>query len=129
METVFSYCNEFDREGEQKFMKIRLNSVVLGIVLASMALTGCSLYRVDVQQGNVIKESQVQQLKPGLSREEVRNLLGTPALADPFHVSRWDYAYSFKPSYGSRQQKHLSLFFDSEGRLTRTEGELKLQTP
>lgn len=110
-------------------MKIRINSVVLGSVLAGAVLSGCNLYRVDVQQGNVIKESQVQQLKPGMSREEVRNLLGTPALADPFHANRWDYAYSFKPSYGSRQQKHLSIFFDKEGKLTRTEGDFKAITP
>lgn len=106
-------------------MNIRLNSGLLGLFLLCAGLAGCNLYRVDVQQGNILKESQVQQLKPGMTRDDVRNLMGTPLLNDPFQPNRWDYVYSFKPSYGSRQKKHVTVFFDNEGKVARIERDLK----
>ncbi len=53
-------------------------------------------YRIDILQGNVVTSEQAALLKPGLSRTQVRELLGSPMLADPFHANRWDYVFVFQ---------------------------------
>ena len=69
----------------------------LGVAILSFVLDGCSWvprpineYKIDVQQGNVLTQEMVSQLKPGLTKDQVRFLLGTPVLMDMFHANRWD---------------------------------------
>jgi len=57
-----------------------------------------SPYRIDVRQGNFVTQEMVAQLKPGLTRDQVRFILGSPLVADMFHVDRWDYVYRFRPA-------------------------------
>jgi outer membrane protein assembly factor BamE len=64
-------------------------------------------YRIDIRQGNYITQEMVAQLKPGMSRDQVRFILGTPLVADIFHADRWDYIYSFKPGRGELQHAAL----------------------
>ncbi|HSQ05349.1 MAG TPA: outer membrane protein assembly factor BamE, partial [Burkholderiales bacterium] len=70
--------------------------------LLLLLLAGCSRvpmlpnltpYKIDVQQGNYITQDMVAKLKPGMTRSQVRFILGTPLIADPFHAQRWDYLY------------------------------------
>jgi len=71
----------------------------LWILLPALALaaTGCiKQYKLDVQQGSVVTPEMVARVNTGMTRHEVRNVLGTPPLADPFHADRWDYVYSFR---------------------------------
>jgi len=68
-------------------------------------------YRPDVQQGNVITQEMVDQLRPGISRDQVRFMLGTPLLADTFHRDRWDYLYYLDPRVGPKQRRSLVIFF------------------
>ena len=56
-------------------------------------IPGVSPYRIDIQQGNYISQDMVGQLKPGMSKEQVRLTLGTPLLTDIFHADHWDYVY------------------------------------
>jgi outer membrane protein assembly factor BamE len=83
---------------------------LLIMILLSLG-AGCSVYRVDVQQGNTLEAEQVNKLKTGMSREQVAFLLGTPVLQDPFHPDRWDYVFSFKPGGGELRSRHLTLYF------------------
>jgi len=53
-------------------------------------------YRIDIVQGNVVTKEQIAAVKTGMSRSQVRDLLGTPLLADPFHAERWDYLFSIR---------------------------------
>jgi len=72
----------------------------LWILFAILALgtAGCvKLYKIDVQQGSVVTPELAARVTPGMSKRDVRNVLGTPPLADPFHADRWDYVYSFRP--------------------------------
>lgn len=78
-------------------------------------------YRVDVRQGNMVTQEMVSQLKPGLSREQVRFILGSPLVADMFHSDRWDYVYRFQPGRGEIQQRVLTVFFQ-DNKLTRVAG-------
>jgi len=82
-------------------------------------------YKIDIQQGNVLSQDMVAQLKPGQTKDQVRFLLGTPMIADMFHQQRWDYLYSFKNgATGQIQSRRFSVFFDGEGSLSRVEGDV-----
>lgn len=81
-------------------------------------------YKIDIQQGNVLSQDAVAQLKPGQTRDQVRFLLGTPMIADLFHQQRWDYVYQYKDGQtGKVESRKFVVFFDAEGRLTRVGGE------
>jgi outer membrane protein assembly factor BamE len=68
-------------------------------------------YRPDVQQGNVITSDMVDQLRPGMTRDQVKFMLGTPLLADRFHPDRWDYLYYLNPRSGAEQRRNLVIYF------------------
>lgn len=96
------------------------------------AMAGCSSvprivneYKIDVQQGNVLTQDMVSQLKPGLTKDQVRFVLGTPMLMDMFHANRWDYAYRLqKGSTGDVEMRKFSTFFDADGKLIRVAGDV-----
>ncbi|HQR02930.1 MAG: outer membrane protein assembly factor BamE [Proteobacteria bacterium] len=85
-------------------------------------------FRIDVRQGNYVDQDMVAQLKPGQTREQVRYLLGTPLMADPFHADRWDYVYRFQPGKGEAQERRLAVFFQ-DGKLARISGDVVAQEP
>lgn len=96
---------------------------------ASVFLTGCSVgslplvYQVEVQQGNIITEEMVTQLRPGMSKRQVRHILGTPAIEDIFHDNRWDYVYT-RAEGGGGEPDRLTAMFDEDGNLVELEGNL-----
>lgn len=80
-------------------------------------------YRPDVQQGNVVTKEMVDQLAAGMTRDQVRFLLGTPALVSVFHQDRWDYVYLLKRGKGSEvQSRRLTVFF-KDNRVERFESD------
>ena len=101
----------------------RLRRIAALFVLAGMLTVGAGCvrnYRIEVQQGNVISAEQIEKINPGVSRDEVRFILGTPLIEDPFHAKRWDYFYSLDPGKGQPlTQYSLSIWFESD-RVTRT---------
>ncbi|NIR29314.1 MAG: outer membrane protein assembly factor BamE [Gammaproteobacteria bacterium] len=96
---------------------------LLTLILVLASLAGCTGYRTDVQQGNVITQEMVERLEPDMSKEEVRFILGSPPIVDPFHPDRWDYVYSFRPGGGERRQRRIAVIFEG-GRLARIEGDV-----
>lgn len=105
---------------------------ILAAGLFLVALSGCSSvpklvteYRIDVQQGNVLTQEMVSQLKPGQTREQVRFILGTPMLIDMFHADRWDYVYRLKKGTTDEvETRRFTVFFDADGRLFRVAGDV-----
>jgi len=81
-----------------------------------------SPYRIDVRQCNFVTQDMVAKLKPGMTREQVRFMLGTPLLASEFHKNRVDYVYYLNPRRGQVQNRRLTLFF-KESRLDRFEND------
>ncbi len=79
-----------------------------------------SVYRADVQQGNILTKKMVDRLKIGMQKQEVRWVLGSPLVVSTFNQERWDYYYSMKPGNEEVQRKHLVLFFSGD-RLARME--------
>ena len=103
--------------------RIRLLKAALYLIIGASLLTlnGCvRSYRVEIQQGNVISAEQIEKITPGTSRNEVRFILGTPLIEDPFHAERWDYFYSLDPAKGELITKYrLSVWFEN-GQVLRT---------
>ncbi len=80
-------------------------------------LSACSIiYRPDIQQGNILKQSTIEQLKLGMTEEQVRYLLGSCVLQAAFQSNRSDYVYFYQPGHGEAIQRHVTLIF-SGGRL------------
>ncbi|WP_295475279.1 outer membrane protein assembly factor BamE [uncultured Pseudomonas sp.] len=91
-----------------------------------LALAGCSfpgVYKIDIQQGNVVTQDMIDQLRPGMTRRQVRFIMGNPLLVDTFHTDRWDYLYSLQPGGGERQQERISLFFNGNDQLVSLSGD------
>jgi outer membrane protein assembly factor BamE len=80
-------------------------------------------FRMDIRQGNVVDAAMLARLQPGMDRERVRTLLGTPQLRDPFRPDRWDYVYTERKGYQTRAQRTVSLIFAGD-RLLRVEGDV-----
>jgi len=85
-------------------------------------------YRIDIQQGNYISQEMVAQLKPGMSKEQVRFILGTPLVTDIFHADRWDYVYYREMPGGKRKQRAISVHFE-DGKLARVSGDVVSPDP
>lgn len=68
-------------------------------------------YRIDIQQGNVVTREQVEKLKPGMTRMQVRDILGSPLVADPFHGDRWDYIFTLDQPRKPLQRRSVVLIF------------------
>lgn len=79
-------------------------------------------YKVEIVQGNFISREQVAQLQPGMSRLQVRDILGTPLLTDIFHADRWDYVFTLNRQGVPAQERRLTLFFKGDA-LERFEGD------
>lgn len=114
---------------------MRLQSLVQGIVVALvvMLLGGCGKtvpilpgltpYKMDVQQGNVVTQDMVAKLRPGMTRQQVRFVLGTPPIVDAFRNDRWDYVYSYSKAGVLTEQRRLTLIFEGDA-LKRIDGDV-----
>ncbi len=71
-------------------------------------------YKIDVLQGNVVTSEQAQALSPGMSRLQVRDMLGSPLLTSVFHADRWDYVFTFKRQGQEPQRRKLTVFFKGD---------------
>ncbi|MFZ4550600.1 MAG: outer membrane protein assembly factor BamE [Aquabacterium sp.] len=71
-------------------------------------------YRIDVVQGNVVTQEVMAQIQPGLGRMQVREILGTPLLMDPFHADRWDYAFTIRRQGVPDQKRRVTIFFKND---------------
>jgi outer membrane protein assembly factor BamE len=81
------------------------------------------VYKIDIQQGNVITQEQVDLLRPGMDQRQVQHILGSPMITDPFHPQRWDYPYQFKPGGKEPEITRFTVFFE-DGQLASTAGHL-----
>ncbi|WP_295404848.1 outer membrane protein assembly factor BamE [uncultured Thiocystis sp.] len=82
------------------------------------------VYKMTVQQGNILTEEMVDSLELGMTRRQVSFLLGTPLLADFFHGDRWDYAYTIQRGHQPMEKRFLTLYFQDDA-LARIEGDIR----
>ncbi len=97
----------------------------VGMILALTAMAGCiTPYQVEVQQGNVVTREMIDKLKPGMSKSQVRFVLGTPLIVDAFHADRWDYVYLYKKTRDAPgQTQRLTVIFEGDA-MKRIEGDV-----
>lgn len=101
-------------------------------LLASLTLVSCStilnnlpgVYTLEIQQGNIVDQAMIDQLRPHMNKRQVLYIMGSPMLNDVFHQKRWDYIYSDQLSGEDRVQKRISLFFDND-QIVGIQGDLK----
>lgn len=103
--------------------------MALGALGLTLLLSGCGIrqiasdgsllglvtpYRIDIVQGNAITREQMALVKPGLSRAQVRDILGTPLLTDPFHADRWDYLFTIRRPNTEPQRRSIVAHFEGD---------------
>ena len=108
------------------------------LVLPILLLAACSVtdkvtekispYKVDIPQGNIVTQEMVAKLKPGMTKSQVRFIMGTPLVTDVFHANRWDYVYRLQKAGKLIEERKLALFFDRD-LLTRVEGDVVAGSP
>ncbi len=106
----------------------RVKMVALASLVSLASLVGCgtfndasgrvagivSPYKIDIVQGNFVSKEQADALKVGMSRVQVRDLLGTPLLVSMFHADRWDYVFTFKRQGTEPQARKVSVYFTGD---------------
>jgi outer membrane protein assembly factor BamE len=99
--------------------------------LTLLLLAGCSYvptvispHRIEIQQGNYVTQEMVAQLKPGMTKDQVRFVLGTPLVVDVFRDDRWDYVFVRQRSNRSEvEQRRIAVYF-ADGKLSRVDGDV-----
>jgi outer membrane protein assembly factor BamE len=102
----------------------------ISVIIGAVALNACSwfqfpgVYKLTIQQGNIITQEMVDQLKPGMTKRQVNFVLGTPLIMDSFEQDRWDYYYSLRNSEGETTTERLTVFFQND-QLTQLVGDFR----
>ena len=92
---------------------LAIGALLLALCLGSSG--GCSVYKIDVPQGNFLDNDDIAKLKVGMTRRQVQFLLGTPMVADVFHPDRWDYVFSYYYGRtGVTVKRSLTVYFDGD---------------
>jgi outer membrane protein assembly factor BamE len=101
-------------KGPSPFYGARTLVLLMSLAATFAATSGC-VYRMNIQQGNFLEARTVNQLQPGMTRSQVRYLLGTPMVPDAFDKERWDYLYYFKKGRLHKpEERHLIVYFKED---------------
>ena len=104
--------------------------LILGVLAATQLGGGCSgshvpfVYRIDVPQGNVVTQDMLNRLEPGMSKQQVSLVMGTPLIVDPFHPDQWVYAYRLSRGGEAIEERRIELSFKDD-RLQQVSGDVK----
>ena len=99
-------------------------TLIMVLPLLTAACSFFTPYRMEIQQGNYVTQEMVAQLKPGLTRDQVRFLMGTPLVSDIFHEDRWDYVFVRQRANSPEvEQRRIAVFFE-DGKLKRVDGDI-----
>ncbi len=84
------------------------------LLIAVLLVSACAPYKMDIRQGNLVTPEQRERLRLGMTHTQVRALLGTPLVADPFHPDRWDYVYTFEHRREVEVNQRMTLYFEGD---------------
>lgn len=91
-------------------------------------VNGIKPHRIEIQQGNLVTQEQLAMLRPGMTPAQVRFMLGTPLIVDPFRTDRWDYVYLLRQGGKVVERRHVAVLFEND-RLVRVEGDVVAAAP
>lgn len=106
---------------------LNTRSLILTALLGFATLSGCvfpGVYKLNVQQGNIVTQDMLDKLQPGMTERQVVFVMGNPVLRNPYEKNRWDYLYTLEERDVVTQSYRISVFFDSSGRFSHYSGEL-----
>ena len=95
-------------------MRILLIALAMTLISACSAVGFPGVYRIDVEQGNIVTQEIADQLQPGMSRRQVRFILGTPLVEDTFNRDRWDYVYTKRNGLEVLAEDRLTVVFEGD---------------
>ncbi len=95
-----------------------MKNTSLCLIAAALLIAGCTMHRIDIQQGNIITPEMLQALKVGMNREQVRLVMGTPLIIDSFDENRWVYLYSMQRAGKPLERRHVIVEF-ADGRVAK----------
>jgi outer membrane protein assembly factor BamE len=93
---------------------MRIKIILLTLILLSLVLSSCTSYKMDIRQGNLVTPDMREKLKLGMTRQQVRYVLGTPMVNDAFHGNRWDYVYRLEHGGKVTEKQNLTLYFEGD---------------
>jgi outer membrane protein assembly factor BamE len=96
------------------------------VILTTLCLAAC-VYRIDIQQGNLLDDSDIGQVEVGMTRSQVQFLLGTPMVSDSFHRDRWDYAYYLRHGRSRDVERRWVVVYFQDERVARIERDVETQ--
>ncbi|WP_086930782.1 outer membrane protein assembly factor BamE [Agarilytica rhodophyticola] len=105
-----------------KTLYLFILTICLSLLGACSSLKFPGVYRIPIQQGNYLEEDMITQLKEGLTKRQVRFIMGTPMIEDTFNADRWDYFYNVKRGDTEISANHFIVYFKDD-RLTHWEGD------
>lgn len=104
-------------------------SRLLACTVLGVAAAACSpIYKLDIQQGNLLSKSLVDSLKPGMTKHQVTLVMGSPSVVSPFDQNRWSYVSTVRRGNGRMETKDLTLYFEGDA-LAKIEGDYFAENP
>jgi len=92
-----------------------MRTILINLIIASsISMAGCSVYKVDIRQGNELAAKQIAKLEIGMTQQQVSFVMGNPLLTDPFHQNRWDYLRTYRQGGEKTTRQLLTLYFDGD---------------
>lgn len=93
---------------------MRIKIMLFSVILLSAALSACTPYKMEIRQGNYVTSEMREKLKVGMTKQQVRYVMGTPMINDVFHENRWDYLYSLEQDGELVERRSLTLYFEGD---------------
>lgn len=99
------------------------------LILVTLMLASCSApYKMDIRQGNMVTPEMREKLKIGMTRPQVRFVLGSPTISDAFHGNRWDYVYRLEHGGKAVEKQNLTLYFEGDSLVRIDDGTRTVET-
>jgi outer membrane protein assembly factor BamE len=114
-------CAAFGQVPARAFNAMRLRGALTALLLSGLfAVSGCGfvgfpgVYRIDIEQGNLVDQEMIEQLQLGMSRRQVRFIMGSPLVEDTFNPNRWDYPYVIRNGRDIIREAQVTILFDDD---------------
>jgi outer membrane protein assembly factor BamE len=98
--------------------------IITATLLTFLSACSMQVYKLKIQQGNIVTPDMLEQLKPGMTKNQVAFVMGNPVLKDSFSTRQWDYLYRLERREDNIEQYHIRVFFDQGQKYSHYEGEL-----